>query len=505
MSYTLPDHLLQMLVTRRAIPFIGSGFSAASAKLPDWTTLLERVWKRTGDPQDFQEVRKQCADDPLQIAEYIFLKTGKNIGPIRHWLSHELQPSDPGTLSGPHVELANLHAPQIYTTNYDELIEQTFERLGLKHSLVSLPRDVANSHSQGTQIVKYHGDLRYEHTLVLTESSYYDRLDFESPMDLKFRSDLLGRTVLFVGYSFRDINIRIIWFKLMKMMRDVPANDRQTSYIVRLHPNAALEALYREVGIQTIVLDPSEKAASASAQAEVLGEFMVNLARAAASSRPEPASSPGFVSSSLLDVVRRQLRERTAHRPGIMFGRSGVSDKLMELVSYLSSLTIPDTLATDLDRLVEEFSSAGLDPVTISLTTKLIVQFGATSIRSSSLLRALTFGIPDPRAIRPVWKSLWSGSLNDKHAEWFVDAPLRRRNALYMEVLYRIADGTLLTAANRKLQNRAKNCLKKAKGEQRLKASARGAPILPKSDFADLSQGFTFRTLRMIRRHPVRL
>ena len=64
-------------------------------------------------------------------------------------------------------------------------------------------------------------------------------------MDLKIRADLLGRSVLFMGYSFRDINIRVIWFKLMEMMKDIPEEDRQPSYLVRLEPNPVLEVLDR--------------------------------------------------------------------------------------------------------------------------------------------------------------------------------------------------------------------------------------------------------------------
>src|SRR5205085_5246238 len=139
-------------------------------------------------------------------------------------------------------------------TNVDYLVETTFRELRLPYDTVALPKQVALARDQKTQIVKYHGDLRHEATLVLTESSYYSRLDFESPMDLKFRSDLLGRSVLFMGYSFSDINIRIIWFKLMEMMRDVPEADRPSSCIVRFERNPVLEELYQGVGIKTLCL-----------------------------------------------------------------------------------------------------------------------------------------------------------------------------------------------------------------------------------------------------------
>ena len=251
----LPTELIEMVRTRRVIPFLGAGFSAP-LNLPDWDTLLSKIASEIEDDLPYEEVKKFCNSDFLQIAEYYFIKSDRSIGPIRHVISRQLDPAADPLSSGAHIELVNLGAPQIYTTNYDDLIERTFRLLHQPVEVIALPKHVATALGAKTQVIKYHGDLRHEATLVLTESSYYARLDFESPMDLKFRSDLLGRSVLFVGYSFRDINIRVIWFKLMRMMKDIRTEDRPTSYIVRFSPNAVLEKLYDEVGIKSIILDP---------------------------------------------------------------------------------------------------------------------------------------------------------------------------------------------------------------------------------------------------------
>ena len=50
-----------------------------------------------------------------------------------------------------------------------------------------------------TRILKLHGDLDNENSLVLTETSYFERLPFESPVDIKLRSDTLGKSILFIG------------------------------------------------------------------------------------------------------------------------------------------------------------------------------------------------------------------------------------------------------------------------------------------------------------------
>ena len=44
-------------------------------------------------------------------------------------------------------------------------------------------------------------DFSDDSSIVLTESSYFERLEFNSPLDIKLRSDMLGKTILYIGYS----------------------------------------------------------------------------------------------------------------------------------------------------------------------------------------------------------------------------------------------------------------------------------------------------------------
>ncbi len=299
----IPEELVALAGERRIIPFLGAGFSDALG-LPAWDEMLKGLCGRIEGALSFDELKEATGGDYLQIAEYLYLKSDKRIGPLRRHIDRALTPNAPLLRSGPHVELVNLGSQQIYTTNYDDLVENTYRDLGLPVDVIVLPKDIALANPKKTQIVKYHGDLEHEETLVLTESAYYRRLDFDSPMDLKFRSDLLGKSVLFMGYSFRDINIRIIWFKMMDMMRDIPEADRRPSYIVRLNANEALEDLYAAVGIRTIVLSPDKPVLDAQERSSLLGKFVLELSlqAGAAPVSAEDAHERGrvVVSSSFL-------------------------------------------------------------------------------------------------------------------------------------------------------------------------------------------------------------
>ena len=336
--------------------------------LPDWDRLLSAISADIDGALSYDKIKDMCQGDPLMAAEYLYLKSDRSIGPLRHGMAKELRIAVPPITSTAHIELININAPQIYTTNFDEAIEETFLQLSQPYYLVALPKHVSTASGERVQIVKYHGDLRHDHTLVLTESSYYNRLNFESPMDLKFRSDLLGRSVLFMGYSFRDINIRIIWFRLMEMMRDVPQSDRPSSFIVRFERNPVLEELYRGVGIQTICIDPEGTVQTPEQRTKRLGTFLRELT----SSISDRGKMPGgmhrmYVSKGLLDEILFLTEKLSAHH-----GRYTNFRRFTALLETVASRRCPVQLVPDAERTIRGLVAGGhaqhaLDWVTLHL------------------------------------------------------------------------------------------------------------------------------------------
>ncbi len=115
-------------------------------------------------------------------------------------------------------------------------------------------KDLVNLDSASTQIVKFHGDFDDYKSIVLTESSYFERLDFEQPLDIKLRSDVLGKTILFIGYSLNDINIRFLLYKLNKIWINSNYQDCQPkSYIFLGTPNMVQQEVLEARGIKTII------------------------------------------------------------------------------------------------------------------------------------------------------------------------------------------------------------------------------------------------------------
>ena len=87
-----------------------------------------------------------------------------------------------------------------------------------------------------TQIVKYHGDFDDDQSIVIAETDYLDVL-LRIALDIKFRSDALGKTILFIGYSLSDLNIRFLLHRLWKTwMASGFERDRPQSYVFMLRP-----------------------------------------------------------------------------------------------------------------------------------------------------------------------------------------------------------------------------------------------------------------------------
>jgi hypothetical protein len=146
-----------------------------------------------------------------------------------------------------------LDFPVIYTTNYDRNLEVAYEIHGRDFVKVANARDICHARSDVTQIIKYHGDFDEDASLVLTETDYFDRLSFDSPLDVKFRSDALGRTILFIGYSLSDMNIRLLLHRLWETWRRSGyERDRPPSFVFMPSRNPVEEAVLARWGITAL-------------------------------------------------------------------------------------------------------------------------------------------------------------------------------------------------------------------------------------------------------------
>ena len=242
------EDLISAYHDKSIILFVGAGVSK-NLGLPTWSELIEHIAQELGyDP----EIYKSFGND-LALAEYFRVKTG-NIGPLRSWMDTNWH-SDKINLeeSKIHKLIANLKFPIIYTTNYDRWIERSYDLYKKKYTKIADVSDITKIRDGVTQIIKFHGDFDNDKTIVLDESSYYERLEFESPLDIKLRSDVLGTSVLFIGYSLTDVNLRFLFYKLAKLWKSNSGGGVQPrSYVFTHRPNPIQEKILDQWGINMI-------------------------------------------------------------------------------------------------------------------------------------------------------------------------------------------------------------------------------------------------------------
>jgi hypothetical protein len=253
------EELAHSIKQRRAILFVGAGVSM-SVGLPSWQMLVEHMAETLGIDHDM--VREPNLTYQM-LAEYYRLKQG-SIGPLRSWMDRNWSVSrERVEASRLHQLIVSLDFPIIYTTNYDRNLEVAFEIHQRAFVKVANAKDVARASQDVTQIIKYHGDFDDDESLVLAETDYFNRLSFDSPLDVKFRADALGRTILFIGYSMSDMNIRLLLHRLWQTWhRSGFEKHRPGSFVFMPRPNPVQEAVLGNWGI-TVLSEEAENAEEA--------------------------------------------------------------------------------------------------------------------------------------------------------------------------------------------------------------------------------------------------
>lgn len=240
---------------KEALLFVGAGVSM-NLGVPSWAELTAHMAEALGfDPEEFARL-----GDPQTLAEFYVLHAG-SIGPLRSWMDVEWHRDavEKVRRSEIHRLIVELGFPVIYTTNYDRYLELAHEAHGARYTKIANLGEMSAPQPGVTQIVKFHGDFEDDGSIVLTESSHFERLQLEGPLDLKLRSDLLGRVALFIGYSVSDVSVRYLIYRLHKLWTgSAYAQGRPPAYVYLGRHNPAQARVLSSWGIVPLVADSDD-------------------------------------------------------------------------------------------------------------------------------------------------------------------------------------------------------------------------------------------------------
>lgn len=222
------ENLASHIKNEQCILFLGAGIHAEPPKGSDYVYPEDQrpalAWKLTqllGEECGFAE---EFPEEPLTLMRVaLCYETGalgeaSLIRSLKRHLEDEKTPS-------PAVDMvAQLPFPIIVTTNYDRLLDQTLQRAALKDPTIlrySLDSDrpaediMDAPTAQRPLLFKIHGDLSKPESIVITDEDY---ITFVQRMSDKFHPVpetilfyLKRWPTLFLGYSLRDFNLRLLF------------------------------------------------------------------------------------------------------------------------------------------------------------------------------------------------------------------------------------------------------------------------------------------------------
>lgn len=159
-------------------------------------------------------------NDLISVAQYIYNESGTR-QTITQLLKNKIIKN--GKINKNHTLLSSLPIKKVWTTNYDEFIESSFDLSG---KIVDVKKSI---HDMATEldytdvtVYKMHGDIGLPNSAVLLKDDYeiYDKKNQLFTKTLQ--TDLLSNTFLFIGFSFDDPNLESILSKVRIMLEGNP-------------------------------------------------------------------------------------------------------------------------------------------------------------------------------------------------------------------------------------------------------------------------------------------
>lgn len=223
--------------------------------MPSWKLLISRMRRELAHvraPHEQDELDQFFEDqDYLDCAELFRTLVGEPV--YFDFLRRQYGDETRARPTPTHDALVALGLPVVFTTNYDTLIERAHVEAAVP-LLTSADEKEFREHlatRPSRSLVKLHGTIQRQHTVVLTRSDYARSRVDRREMFASLRGDLMKTSFLFLGFSLTDPNVNII----LDDVRVVLDGAVPISYSVQAGRNWVKEQYLGSLGIRTVWLD----------------------------------------------------------------------------------------------------------------------------------------------------------------------------------------------------------------------------------------------------------
>lgn len=232
------EHIVRAVENDSFTVFLGAGFSKAVSKsMPSWEELIKSFKKKLGNSISEEE------NDYLKIAQLYYLKFGENNyhKDIKELIPQEIKIEDKNIVES----LFKLRPSRIITTNWDNILENYVNDNAEPYDVIATDNDLLRS-ELSNKVIKMHGDFD-KNNIVFKEDDYasYEK---NFPVITNYIKNILtSHTVLFLGYSYSDYNVRNI-FSWLKGF----SSNRPPIYLFMKENKCLYSQYYNNLGIKLI-------------------------------------------------------------------------------------------------------------------------------------------------------------------------------------------------------------------------------------------------------------
>jgi predicted negative regulator of RcsB-dependent stress response len=250
-------HLLAIrkaLANRNAAVMVGAGFSRnaeGGEALATWRQLAEALAQELEPSRIMNDFSPASASQLAEQYSRVFSPTHLE------QLIKRCVPDDQVTPGPLHKELIELPWAEIFTTNYDTLLEREAERMfDVSYFTVCSREDIPQSKVLGRRrIVKLHGSFPSHRPFILTEEDYRTYPERFAPFVNLVRQSLLENIFCLIGFSGDDPNF-LHWLGWVRDMLDKHALP--VYLFLSKTPTLGERKLYEARGVVPVILPMPE-------------------------------------------------------------------------------------------------------------------------------------------------------------------------------------------------------------------------------------------------------
>ncbi|MBV9945638.1 MAG: SIR2 family protein, partial [Myxococcales bacterium] len=234
-----PQSLVDALASGEAAVFVGAGIGCASG-LPTWEKLIAPL-RIEGTPED--------ASAP-DVAQFYLNAAGDSrlVAVLKDAIdSRDARPSEIHT-----ALVSRLPLRRIYTTNFDDLIERACALASRPCERIVNASTLTTAAPHALRVYKLHGDFTAPGEIVIATEHFEDYEATHPVLAKEIAHTLTESTVLFLGYSFNDPNIR----NLLSTVRRETRRFMKQHFIVQLTQRETVLRELRRRNLEPIALAP---------------------------------------------------------------------------------------------------------------------------------------------------------------------------------------------------------------------------------------------------------